>query len=98
MVGRAFPAAGSGGGGPEEEILGRGGGLRDGDGRKRMNGKSHEAHGARMAGGPGRTVKAAPRRLQSRELLADAQEVIIEHEGDDYRLRCTSKGKLILTK
>ncbi|WP_370661573.1 hemin uptake protein HemP [Pelagibius sp. 7325] len=34
----------------------------------------------------------------SRDLLADAQEVIIVHEGDEYRLRCTSKGKLILTK
>jgi hemin uptake protein HemP len=46
----------------------------------------------------GRADRSAPRRLQSRELLADAQEVIIEHEGESYRLRCTSKGKLILTK
>ena len=46
----------------------------------------------------GRPAKAGLRRLLSRDLLADAQEVIIEHEGDDYRLRCTSKGKLILTK
>ncbi len=43
-------------------------------------------------------AKAALRTLQSREILANAQEVIIEHEGDHYRLRCTSKGKLILTK
>ena len=41
---------------------------------------------------------AAPRRLLSRDLLAQAQEVIIVHEGEEYRLRCTSKGKLILTK
>jgi hemin uptake protein HemP len=34
----------------------------------------------------------------SRDLLGEAQEVIIEHDGDLYRLRCTSKGKLILTK
>lgn len=46
----------------------------------------------------GQASKAAPRRLQSRDLLAGAQEVIIEHDDDDYRLRCTSKGKLILTK
>lgn len=58
-----------------------------------MNGKSEAAQS-----GSGQGAKVGPRRLQSRELLADAQEVIIEHEGDDYRLRCTSKGKLILTK
>ncbi|MGF1632149.1 MAG: hemin uptake protein HemP [Kiloniellaceae bacterium] len=46
----------------------------------------------------GRPAKAALRTLSSRELLADAQEIIIEHDGDLYRLRCTSKGKLILTK
>jgi hemin uptake protein HemP len=46
----------------------------------------------------GRADRAAPRRLLSRDLLADAQEVIIEHQGETYRLRCTSKGKLILTK
>jgi len=46
----------------------------------------------------GRPARTALRRLLSRDLLADAQEVIIVHEGDEYRLRCTSKGKLILTK
>lgn len=45
-----------------------------------------------------RPLKAGPRRLTSRELLGQGSEVIIEHEGDLYRLRCTSKGKLILTK
>ncbi|MEQ9608319.1 MAG: hemin uptake protein HemP [Kiloniellaceae bacterium] len=50
------------------------------------------------AGEDGRPAKAALRRLLSRDLLADAREVIIVHEGDEYRLRCTSKGKLILTK
>jgi hemin uptake protein HemP len=58
-----------------------------------MRGKSQEAPGAHA-----RPTKAAPRTLLSRELLGDAQEVIIEHDGDLYRLRCTSKGKLILTK
>ena len=50
------------------------------------------------AGEGGRPARAALRRLLSRDLLADAQEVIIVHQGDEYRLRCTSKGKLILTK
>lgn len=38
------------------------------------------------------------RRLKSTDLLGDRAEIIIEHDGDDYRLRCTGKGKLILTK
>lgn len=38
------------------------------------------------------------RMLHSRELFADLKEVVIEHEGEHYRLRATRKGKLILTK
>lgn len=42
---------------------------------------------------------AAPvTRLLSRELFGCAREVIIEHEGEIYRLRLTRLGKLILTK
>lgn len=42
---------------------------------------------------------AAPRaRHRSEALLAGAREVIIEHRGQDYLLRLTSSGKLILTK
>ena len=37
-------------------------------------------------------------RLKSVELLSGSREVIIEHAGDEYRLRLTSQGKLILTK
>ena len=41
----------------------------------------------------------APRRMTStRELLAGGTEVQIEHNGEIYTLRQTSKGKLILTK
>lgn len=36
--------------------------------------------------------------FKSSEMFGDAQEVFIEHEGEHYRLRRTSKGKLILTK
>lgn len=32
------------------------------------------------------------------DLLKGAREAIIEHDGQDYRLRVTSNGKLILTK
>lgn len=38
------------------------------------------------------------RRVASHDLLKGADEVIVEHEGDQYRLRHTSKGRLILTK
>ena len=65
---------------------------------KRMNTKSDDTLSKGLRATASRADRAAPRRLQSRDLLADAREVIIEHEGDDYRLRCTSKGKLILTK
>ncbi|WP_367575945.1 hemin uptake protein HemP [Pelagibius sp. Alg239-R121] len=36
--------------------------------------------------------------LHSRDLFADSNEVVIEHDGEHYRLRATKKGKLILTK
>ncbi len=36
--------------------------------------------------------------LSSRDLFADVREIVIEHEGEHYRLRATKKGKLILTK
>jgi hemin uptake protein HemP len=41
---------------------------------------------------------AGLRRLIVAELLAGDREVILEHDGQDYRLRITANGKLILTK
>ncbi len=38
------------------------------------------------------------RRLSSRTLLAGCDVVIIEHAGQEYHLRHTRAGKLILTK
>lgn len=37
-------------------------------------------------------------RLRSDALFAGSRELVIEHGGEEYRLRITSKGKLILTK
>lgn len=37
-------------------------------------------------------------RLRSTEIFKGAREIVIEHGGEEYRLRRTSKGKLILTK
>jgi hemin uptake protein HemP len=39
-----------------------------------------------------------PRRLKVSELLEGGREAILEHDGQDYRLRITANGKLILTK
>lgn len=38
------------------------------------------------------------RRVDSARLFDGARELLIDHQGECYRLRCTSKGKLILTK
>ena len=38
------------------------------------------------------------RRVGSRDLMGASGQLIIRHAGDDYHLRVTSKGKLILTK
>lgn len=48
--------------------------------------------------GVSKASSAGARTFKSNEIFADANEIIIEHEGDQYRLRRTSKGKLILTK
>ena len=37
-------------------------------------------------------------RILSIALLNGGRELVIEHAGEEYRLRLTSKGKLILTK
>ena len=68
-------------------------------GRVRMGGRP-------LDGSPDATPEAARTRpwpgalrvLNSAELLAGADEVVIAHNGDAYRLRRTSNGKLILTK
>ena len=39
----------------------------------------------------------ASMRVSSRTLLGTANELIIEHEGREYRLRLTQNRKLILT-
>jgi|SaaInl8_135m_RNA_FD_contig_21_1397662_length_518_multi_8_in_0_out_0_1 hemin uptake protein HemP len=42
--------------------------------------------------------RPAVRRTTSSELLGGEKEIIIEHDGQEYRLRITSKNKLILSK
>jgi hemin uptake protein HemP len=38
------------------------------------------------------------RRLSSNVLFGTQNEIVIVHHGEEYRLRITSNGKLILTK
>jgi hemin uptake protein HemP len=47
---------------------------------------------------PTRAVVAALVKMDSRLLFGAAQEVRIDHNGQEYRLRQTRNGKLILTK
>jgi hemin uptake protein HemP len=51
---------------------------------------------------PGDPITDLPRRQLTRIHLANvmhgAREVILLHEGEEYRLRITKAGKLILTK
>jgi hemin uptake protein HemP len=52
-----------------------------------------ETRGSAVAGELG----AKPERVTSTELLRNKPELIIVHEGREYRLRVTQNGKLILT-
>ena len=40
---------------------------------------------------------AKPRRVASEALLGASRELVIVHNGREYRLRLTQNGKLILT-
>lgn len=68
-----------------------------------MNDRPADAHGPPRPGRDAAPSNPAPAgasqsRIKSADIFAGAREVVIEHEGDEYRLRLTSKGKLILTK
>lgn len=57
----------------------------------------------RMKGDLEPVYTAAPadngvRRIPVLDLFEGSNELILIHNGDDYRLRITSKGRLILTK
>jgi hemin uptake protein HemP len=45
----------------------------------------------------GKPVAAALPRIASADLLGARGELVIEHQGREYRLRLTQNGKLILT-
>lgn len=43
-------------------------------------------------------VPCSGARWRVAELMKGGREAVLEHDGQDYRLRITSNGKLILTK
>lgn len=48
---------------------------------------------------PGHAGKSdTVKQMQVHELMGNDREVIIVHQGEEYRLRLTSNNKLILTK
>jgi hemin uptake protein HemP len=49
-----------------------------------------------VAGAPPAAL-AVPPRVRSEDLLRGSHELVIEHQGREYRLRITQNGKLILT-
>jgi len=44
------------------------------------------------------SMRSLVKRWNSAELFAGARELLIEHGSEEYRLRLTNQGKLILTK
>lgn len=64
-----------------------------------MQGKDHAANRAPSAAATaGDGVSAPLPRISVRELLGDSNEAVLVHVDQEYRLRITSNGKLILTK
>ena len=45
-----------------------------------------------------RSVEISANEIQSEALFRFGREVLIRHDGEVYRLRLTSRNKLILTK
>ena len=43
------------------------------------------------------SIPPAPLKVRSETLLGKSRELVITHNGRDYRLRITQNGKLILT-
>lgn len=58
---------------------------------------AHSLDGAVKSALSGRAGASRPS-ITVEKLMGGARELVIVHAGEEYRLRVTSKGKLILTK
>ena len=66
--------------------------MRDRSGAREWNGsKTAASHPSRQAANPLPRFKVS-------ELLGGGREAVLEHEGQEYRLRITANRKLILMK
>ena len=73
--------------------------VRDADRDAEERGMADESEARRRAGLPIPGSGAGGQRsFKSADILGGDREVVIEHDGERYRLRLTGKGKLILTK
>ena len=61
-------------------------------------GSSQDMSAAAGAGIDRTPRRPATPRIDSRRLMAGESELVIEHAGQEYRLRLTRNDKLILTK
>jgi len=61
-----------------------------------MNDDDHRTNVPKASTQSGAANRAVPR-VSSKELMRHQSELIIEHDGREYRLRVTHSGKLILT-
>ncbi|HMO26479.1 MAG TPA: hemin uptake protein HemP [Tepidisphaeraceae bacterium] len=68
-----------------------------GSGRDRRAAAGGDAVGDVAPGGSGSAGGKLPT-IDVRRLLADHKEARLIHDGQEYRLRITRQGKLILTK
>lgn len=46
----------------------------------------------------GQRADGSPPRVRLQDLTGGARVLVIEHQGEDYTLRVTARGKLILNK
>lgn len=63
-----------------------------------MNSPGSETGGAKSPASPPEAPKVPSRRIRVEEILGGAREAVILHGHEEYRLRLTRNGKLILTK
>ncbi len=52
----------------------------------------------RRANGALALAPSSPARISTERLMGGRREIVLQHGPDEYRLRVTSSGKLILTK
>jgi hemin uptake protein HemP len=63
-----------------------------------MTTSAEDRYRANINAEPSAETRESKVRVIVAELLQGGREAILEHDGQDYRLRITANGKLILTK